>query len=298
MSQRKTHLNMSDRVFYFFNSLLGLFFFLITAYPLIFVLSASVSDPAAVSSGKVLLWPIGFNLDGYRAVFASKSIGTGYINSLVYMIAGTSVNVVTAVLAAYPLSRKDFYGRNFFMIVLMFTTMFGGGLIPTYLLINSLGLINNRAVMIIPSAFSVWNAIMVMNYFRNNIPHEILEAAKMDGCNDFRFVWKIVVPLSAPILAVIALFSAVGFWNSYFNAMIYLYDSSKFPLQLVLRDVLINNQFSIGMESNISQLIRNKNAYELLKYSTIVVACLPLMLIYPIVQKHFVKGVMIGSLKG
>ena len=290
----------SDRIFFFFNRLLALFFFCIVLYPLLFVVSASFSDPAAVAQGKVTVFPVGFSLAGYTAVFNSKSIGIGYLNSIFYMVAGTIVNVIMAILAAYPLSQKDFIGRKIFTFIIVFTMLFSGGMIPSYLLVNALGLIDSYAAMIIPSAFNAFNAVLVMNFFRSNISEDLNGAAKIDGCNDFIFGAKIVIPLSKSILAVIALFTAVGCWNSYFNAMLYLRDSTKFPLQLVLRDVVVNNQFSLDLLSkgDIRDLIKKQNAQELLKYSTIVVASAPLMMIYPFVQKYFVKGVMIGSVKG
>ncbi|TFE26090.1 carbohydrate ABC transporter permease [Cohnella luojiensis] len=287
-----------DRMFTISNYTLLTVFFLIILYPLIFVLSASVSDPSAVVSGKVWLWPVKPNLMGYEAVFKHKLIGSGFLNSFYYTAFGTAINVVMTLLAAYPLSRKDFYGKNAIMFLFVFTTMFSGGLIPGYLLVKDLNMLNTVWAMVLPGALSVWNVIITRTYFQTAIPPEMLEAAQMDGCNDFKYVWKIIIPLAGPILAVITLFYAVGHWNQFFSALIFLDKQNMYPLQIILRDILIQNDVSALMLSDIQDAARREALRVLLKYSLIVVSTLPLMLLYPFVQKHFVKGVMIGSLKG
>ncbi len=238
------------------------------------------------------------SLEGYKAVFKNKNILTGFQNTFFYTLAGTFVNVVMTVLAAYPLSRKDFRGRNKFMLLFVFTMMFNGGLIPTYFVVKDLSMIDTVWAMLIPTALSVWNVIIMRTYFQTTIPGELLEASQIDGCNDFRFLLKIVVPLSGPIIAVIALFYAVGHWNQYFNAMIYLKNPQLYPLQLILRDILVQNEVRIDMLGDVKSAAARQGLRELLKYSLIVISSVPLMLVYPFVQKFFVKGVMIGSIKG
>ncbi|ULL19823.1 carbohydrate ABC transporter permease [Paenibacillus sp. H1-7] len=273
--------------------------FLITImYPLIYIVSASISSSEAVISGAVWLWPIDPTLDGYSAVFKHKLIWSGFMNSIFYTVAGTAINVVMTILAAYPLSRKDFYGKNVFMFLFVFTMMFSGGLIPTYLVVKDLGLLNTTWSMLLPGALGVWNMIITRTYFQTTIPDELLEASQLDGCTDFQFIWKIVLPLSGPIIAVITLFYAVGHWNSYFNALIYLKNQNLYPLQLVLRDILVQNDVDLNMLMDVAEQAKREGLRELLKYSLIVVATVPLLVVYPFVQKYFVKGVMIGSLKG
>jgi putative aldouronate transport system permease protein len=288
-----------DRLVTVINYTMLILFTLAVLYPLVFIVSSSFSDAAAVMSGKVWLWPVGFTLDGYTAVFQNKLVWTGFRNSLFYTAAGTLINVIMTILAAYPLARKDLFGKNTLMFLFVFTTMFSGGLIPTYLLVKDLGMLNTAWSLIIPGALGVWNMIITRTYFQTTIPDELLEAAQLDGCNDFQFVWKIVVPLSGPIIAVISLYYAVGHWNQYFNAMIYLKTPSMYPLQLVLRQILVQNQVDASMLGiDVMEAARRENLRELLKYSLIVIASVPLLAVYPFVQKHFVKGVMIGSLKG
>lgn len=289
-----------DKVFLFFNNVFLTVVFLLVLYPLIYILSSSFSSTSAVIAGRVWLWPVDFSLRGYKAVFENAYIISGYTNSAIYMVAGTIVNVFMTILAAYPLSRKDFKARNFFMLIFAFTMWFSGGLIPSYILINSLGMINTRWVMIIPGAISVWNMIITRTYFESTISRELLEAAQIDGCNDFKFVTKIVLPLSGAIIAVITLFYAVGHWNAFFNAFIYLNEKKLFPLQLILREILVLSQIDISMISGIrmEEIEAREGIKELLKYSLIIVASVPVLILYPFVQRYFVKGVMIGSLKG
>ncbi|PZE22317.1 carbohydrate ABC transporter permease [Paenibacillus xerothermodurans] len=287
-----------DRVFNIVNYTVLSLFFLAVLYPLVYIVSASFSSTEAVTSGRVWLWPVEPGLKGYNAVFEYKAIWTGFANSLFYTVAGTAINVILTVIAAYPLSRKDFIGRNAIMFIFVFTIMFSGGIIPNYLLVKDLGLLDTAWAMLLPSAISVFNVIVARTYFQTTIPHEMLEAAQVDGCTDWKFLLKMVIPLSGPIIAVLALFYAVGHWNSYFNALMYLKDRELYPLQLVLRTILIQNQIDPSMVTSEEDLIARQGLADLLKYSLIVVATTPMLLIYPFVQRHFVKGVMIGSIKG
>jgi multiple sugar transport system permease protein/putative aldouronate transport system permease protein len=287
-----------DRVFNIANYVILFIFLVSVAYPLIYVVSASLNRPSAVINGEMWLWPVDITIDGYKAVFNNPRIVTGFQNSLFYTVAGTFVSVVLTILAAYPLSRKDLAGRNVFMFFFMFTMLFGGGIIPTYLVVRETGLLDTRLALIIPTALSVWNMIITRTFFQVTIPDELLEASQLDGASDFRFVWDNVIPLSGPIIAVNALFYAVGQWNTYFNALIYLTNQDLFPLQLILREILVQNQINFDQITDVEELMRRQDLRDLLKYSLIVVASVPVLIIYPFVQKHFVRGVMIGSLKG
>lgn len=264
--------------------------------PLIFVVAASFSSPDALLSAKVFLWPVDFTLRGYKMVFDHDLLPLSFWNSIVYTVVGTVINLVLTVLAAYPLSRKDLAVRNPIMMLFAFTMLFNGGMIPTYLLVRDLGMLDTMWAILLPTAISVWNLIITRTYFQTSIPQEILESASIDGCNDFQFLIRMVIPLSVPILAVNVLLYAVGHWNSYFNEMIYLSTNTKFPLQLILRDILLNDQ-SAGTMDVTQQLERQKTQY-LLQYSSMVVGTVPLMLLYPAVQKYFIKGIMVGAVKG
>ncbi|MDQ3444432.1 MAG: carbohydrate ABC transporter permease, partial [Chloroflexota bacterium] len=261
-----------DRAFTIVNYAILTLFLAAVAYPLIYVFSASFSDPSAVISGKMWLWPVDVTLDGYRAVFRNSRITVGFQNSLFYTVAGTLVSVVLTILAAYPLSRKDLAGRNIIMFFFVFTLLFGGGLIPTYLVVREVGMLNTRWALIIPTALSVYNMIITRTFFQSTIPDELLEAAQIDGCSDFRFVRDVVIPLSGPIIAVNALFYAVNQWNQYFNALIYLTRPDLFPLQLILREILVQNQVDLSQITDVDQLMQRQNLQDLLKYSLIVVA--------------------------
>lgn len=287
-----------DKVFNFVNISIVTLFFLTVLFPLIYVVSASFSDPNKVIQGQVWLWPVGFNLEGYKAVFDNPRVMSGYLNSFIIMVGGTAVNVVMTILAGYPLSRKDFPDRHLLMGLFVFTIMFSGGLIPTYILVKNLGLIDTRWALILPTAIGVWNAIIVRTYFQTTIPGDLLEAAQMEGCNEFHFLWKIVIPLSGPIIAVITLFYAVGHWNQFFQALLYLKDEAKYPLQIVLREILVENTITDMSSMDVESQLLRQRLRELLKYSLIIVASAPLLMIYPFIQKYFVKGIMIGSLKG
>jgi multiple sugar transport system permease protein/putative aldouronate transport system permease protein len=286
-----------DSVFYFLNDVFLIGALLIVIYPIIYVFSASFSSPAAVISNRVFLWPVDFSLEGYKAVFKEAKVWTGYANTIYYTVLGTLINLVLSIMAAYPLSRKDFVFRGFFMFVLTFTMIFNGGMLPTYLTVKNLGMVNTRWAMLIPNAISVYNVIVMRTYYRSNISDELLEAAFLDGCSNLKFLVKMVIPLSAPISAVMIMFYAVGHWNAYFNAFLYLSNRTLFPLQLFLREILVMNELPADVYDP-TMAAAKQGLADLLKYSLIIVASLPIWCVYPFVQKHFVKGIMIGSIKG
>jgi putative aldouronate transport system permease protein len=270
---------------------------IVVLYPLIYVLSSSFSSPSAVSSGSVWLWPVDFSLKGYKALLNTPQILTGYGNSLFYTSVGTIISVTLTVMIAYPLSRRSFFGRNGLMMLITFTLLFSGGLIPTYMVVKELGLIDTRWALLIPNAIWVWQVIIARSFFQNSIPEELLEASEIDGCSDLRFIWSVVIPLSKPILAVLVLMYAVGQWNSYFDGLIYLKSADKFPLQLILRSIIIQNNSGNTVADALKQVERQQLS-DLLKYSLIVVATLPVLIIYPFVQRYFVQGMLVGSVKG
>ena len=295
----KKRYNQRTDVIYNIVNYSSLFLFtIIILYPLIYVLSSSLSSSRAILSGRVWLFPVDFSLEGYVAVFKYNGIITGYMNTIIYTVTGTMINIFMTILAAYALSRRNLVGRNLVMFLFTFTMIFSGGLIPTYLLISQLKMINTRWVMIIPGAMSVWNVIITRTYYRTTIGNELLESAQLDGCSDIKFLYYIVLPLSGAITAVNALFYAVGHWNAFFDAFLYLTDRSLVPLQVILREILIKNTVDNQMMSNIGALQAREDLRELLKYSLIVVASAPILMLYPFVQKYFVKGVMIGAIKG
>lgn len=287
-----------DRVFMFVNASFLLVITILILLPLIFIVSASFSSAEAVIAGKVTLWPVDFSLLGYETIFEHKKVWNGFANSLFYTFFGTIFNVVMTIIAAYPLSRNDLVGRRFITFAFIFTLLFNGGLIPTYIVVRDLGLINTRWAMILPTGIGPFNLLITISFFRTTIPPELIEAARIDGANDFRTFGSIVLPLARPIIAVLVLFYAVNtHWNTYFQALIYLKDQELFPLQLVLREILIQNSIDASMLIDIEDLVAREGLRELLKYSLIVVASVPVMIIYPFVQRHFVKGMMIGSVK-
>ena len=287
----------SDRVFDFINYIFATLILFVILYPVIVVVSSSFSNPFALMSGKVWLYPVKPTLDGYRAILKHQQVWTGMYNSVIYTVAGTTVNMILSVLAAYPLSRKDFSIKNPISFIFAFTMWFSGGLIPTYLLVKDLGLFNSRLALILPSAMSVWNMIIIRTYFQSNVGGELLESAKLDGCDDFRYLLKIAIPLSKPSLAVVCLYYMVANWNVFMNAYLYLNDQRLYPIQIVLRDILLMGQVE-DISTNALQESQSRLMSELLKYSLVIVASLPMVLIYPVVQKYFVKGIMIGAIKG
>lgn len=298
MNTKFKNSSTGDKVFIILVYVLLSAVMLIVLYPLIYIISASFSDPQAVVSGKVVLWPVDVTLRGYKAVFKNPKIITGFINSFIYMGVGTVVNLIMTMLCAYPLSRKEFTARNKIAALFVFTMYFSGGLMPTYMVVNKLGLINTRWAMIIPSAMSTYNMIIARTYMVNSIPDELYEAAQIDGCSPFKYLLKVIVPLSKPILAVLALYYGITKWNNYFDAMLYINDASLQPLTIVLREILIQNQIDPTMLTDAAALSKLQGMAELLKYAVIVVASVPVLAIYPFVQKYFVKGVAIGAVKG
>lgn len=287
----------NDRLFLFGVYTFLLVIFLLVLYPLVYVVSSSFSSPTAVSSGQVWLWPVDFSLRGYQVAFSNPQIITGYANSLYYTFFGTLISVIATVLVAYPLSRRGLYGRNALMLFITFTMIFSGGLIPTYLVVKNLGMLDTRWALIIPQAVAAWQVIIARTFFQVTIPEELAEAAALDGCTDLRFLWSVVLPLSKPIIAVLVLMYAVGQWNAYFDALLYLKSDELQPLQLVLRSILILNTTTSGsMEASV--MIERQQMADLLKYSLIVVGSLPVLLIYPFAQRYFVRGMLIGSIKG
>lgn len=288
-----------DKAVYFINYILLTLLLIVVLYPIVYIISCSFSNGNALMSGKVKLFPVGLTLDSYETVFKYKSIWTGFKNSLIYTLCGAFISIILTLFAAYPLSRADFRGRKTFTGIFLFTMMFSGGLIPAFMLVKNLRLINTMWAVILPGAVSAYNVIVARTFFDQTIPKELLEASKMDGCSDFTFFSMIVVPLSKPIIAVLSLWVTVSIWNSYFNPMIYINSTDKYPLQLVLRKIILMSQVDLS-SANVDPAMVAKNQYlsEMLKYGTIIISSLPLMIAYPFVQKYFVKGVMIGSVKG
>lgn len=276
----------------------------VVLYPLIYILSASISNPTAVNTGEMWLFPKEITFAGYELVFNNPAIWNGYLNTIIYTVLGTALNLVVTLPAAYALSRSDFVGRGWFMGFILLTMFFNGGLVPTYLVVKNLGLVNTMGALILPVAASVWNIVVARTFFQSTIPKELQEAAHIDGCTNLRLFWKIVLPLSAPIIAVMALFYGVGHWNSYFSSLIYLNSESKYPLQMVLRQILVLQEMSAettgaAMNADTAALMSSKaETASLIKYGLIVVSTLPIIAVYPFLQRYFVQGVMIGSVKG
>ncbi|MBM7567054.1 carbohydrate ABC transporter permease [Paenibacillus sacheonensis] len=293
---QKIRESAGDRVFMYGIYIILTLVLLAVIYPLIYILSSSISSPSAVTSGKVWLWPVDISFKGFKTLFNTPQIMTGYGNSLFYTAMGTFISVALTVMIAYPLSRKTFFGRSPIMMIITFTMIFSGGLIPTYMVVKSLHLIDTRWALLIPNAIWVWQIIIARSFFQSSIPEELIEASEIDGCSDLRFMRSVVIPLSKPILAVLVLMYAVGQWNAYFDALIYLKSANLFPLQLVLRSIIIQNN-STGIMDAMKQVERQQLS-ELLKYALIVVATLPVLMIYPFVQRYFVQGMLVGSVKG
>ncbi len=292
--KKQFHFN-SNTVFTVGIYLVAIIAALLWLYPLVFVISASVSDPQALLNGDVLLFPVGFNLKAYEYIFKNNQLLVGYGNTIFYSVVGTAYNMILTIFAAYPLSRPNLKGRGFLTFMITFTMFFGGGMIPTYLNLNSLHMLNTRWVMFVPGAISATNFIIMRNYFTYSVPSELIEAAHMEGASQLQILRKIVLPLSTPILGVLTIYYMAGHWNAYFSAIIYLSDENLMPLQVFLRRILIIG----GMEGMSSGSTMTDNViYESLKYAIIVVSTLPMILGYLLVQKSFKKGIMMGSLKG
>ena len=286
-----------DKTFDIMNYVVLTICFLVVAYPLYFVVIASISDPVDVNAGRVILYPVKTTMDGYRRILEYKSFFTGYRNTLVYTGVGTLVNMLLTVPAAYALSRKDLVGRNFFMMMIAFTMIFSAGLIPTDLHIRDLGLSDTMWALILPGAVSTWNLIVARTFFQQSIPDDLLEAAQLDGATNAQFFAQIVLPLSKSILAVLVLFYAVGHWNTYSNALYYIISDDKRPLQLVLRSILFENTMG-DMVEDASNLAAQQRLGDLIKYGIIIASSLPLLILYPFLQRYFIQGVMIGAVKG
>lgn len=286
-----------DKVFDAINYTLLTILALSFVYVLVFVISASFSSPTAVYGGKVVLWPVDVTLEGYQRVFRETKVWIGYRNTIFYTIIGTVLSVALTTTSAYALSRKDLPGHGIVTGLLVFTMFFGGGLIPTYLIVKDVGLLDSMWAVILPGCVSMSNVIIARTFFVSSIPIDMLEAAQLDGCSNRRYFFSIVLPLSQAIIAVLCLYYAVGYWNQYFSAMIYLKDREKYTLQLILREILIESQASEAMTDDL-EAAQLEQVSEVLKYALIIVASVPMLMIYPFVQKYFVKGVMIGSLKG
>ncbi|MBQ8189853.1 MAG: carbohydrate ABC transporter permease [Lachnospiraceae bacterium] len=296
--RKKVKLCREDKIYYAISTTLITLFFLTVLYPIIYVISASFSSGRALMSGKVFLWPVDVGFEGYNAVFKHKDILTGYANTIFYTVVGTFINVSMTLLGAYPLSRKDLPGRGWITFFFTFTMFISGGTIPNYLLVKNLGMMNTRWAILIPGAISMYNMLIVRNFMQSNIPGELQEAAQIDGCNDSYYFFKIILPLSKATIAVITLYYAVSRWNSYFTALIYLNDRNLIPLQLILREILVNNEVSFDMLVDPVLQEKQETLREQLKYALIIVSSLPIMCVYPFIQKYFVKGVMVGSIKG
>ena len=273
-------------------------FALVVFIPLWNIVVSSFSDVNAVLGGRVSLWPVDFSLDGYKAVLSNKDVGTGYLNTLAYTVIGTIVNISVTMICAYPLTRRELPFRGLIMFLFTFTMFFGGGLIASYLNISNLHMINTFWVMILPGAMSVYNMVLARTFIQSSIPNDLMEAARIDGCSYTRYFFKIVLPLSPAILAVLALNYAVGHWNSYFSALIYLRDRSRFPLQLFLREILIANTIDDSLLVDPESNEIRQGLADVLKYALIVISTLPVLCFYPFAQRYFMQGIMIGSLKG
>jgi putative aldouronate transport system permease protein len=288
--------SLGDKLFDAVVLLISVVLLFIIAYPLWFVVIASFSDPYMVGLGKVWLWPSGFTLMGYERTFSDGRIWLGYRNTIFYTLLGTCTSLLFTIPAAYSLSRKDLAGRNIIMVYFVFTMFFSGGLIPTYLTVNSFKLTNTIWVLIIPFSVSIYNLIISRTFFQANIPHELLEAAKLDGCSNTLFFVYVILPLSKAIIAVIALYCAVGQWNQFFLSLIYVRNDNLIPLQMVLRNILLQNQ---AWQDSITDPVNEfQRIADVMKYSLIIIATAPIMCFYPFIQKYFTKGVMIGAIKG
>lgn len=287
-----------DLIFDLFNYTLLAVITLLVLYPLYFIVIASFSDPDYINTGQVFLLPKGFNTLGYQKIFEDAKIWRAYGNTIFYTLVGTCINIVLTMLFAYPLSRKDFCGRKFLTFFMMFTMYFQGGLMPTYILMQNIGLYDTPWVMVLLPAINVFNVIIAKTNIQNNIPEELYEAASIDGCSHFKFFCRIVMPLSKSIVAVLVLYYGVAHWNEFMNGLVYLRDEGLYPLQLVLRGILVQNQASADMMADIDSMMAQQKAAELIKYGLIIVSALPVLVIYPFLQKYFAKGVMVGAVKG
>ncbi|MGO4936300.1 carbohydrate ABC transporter permease [Fundicoccus sp. Sow4_H7] len=302
---KKSHIKESptDRVFLFFIYLALMIALIVVLYPLIYIISASLSEPNAVNSGRMWLFPVDVTFEGYQTIFENDSIWRGYYNTIIYTAVGTFVNLAVTLPAGYVLSRKDFLFKNFFTKMMVVTMFISGGMIPSYILVQDLGISNTLWALILPGAASLYNIVVTRTFIQTTIPVELEEAAIMDGASDFKRFTSIILPLSKPIIAVMALFYGVGHWNGWFGALLYIDDRSKYPLQMILREILVLQDMSSSqlatVTANMAHFIYSQQQLAaIIKYGVMIVATLPIILIYPFLQKYFVKGVMIGSIKG
>lgn len=293
----KLYRTVPDRILLACVWILLLLIMLVILVPILFILASSFSSPDAVSAGKVLLWPVDFSLAGYEVIFQSPNILKGFLNSVAYTFVATVVGVGLTLLAGYPLSRKDLKIRGPVMFLFTVTMFFNGGMIPTYLVVSQLKLIDSFWAMILPTAMGVWNVILIKTYIQSSIPLEIYESASIDGCSDWKYFINMVIPLSKPIIAVMVLLYAVGKWNDFMSGLLYINTTSKYPLQLILRNILVMND-STGMAMNLTEQMSRQAMKNLMQYSLIIVSSVPVMILYPFIQKYFVKGIMMGSIKG
>lgn len=291
----------TDKIFFVVNKLFLWSLLILILYPLIYILSASISEPSAVNSGRMWLFPVDITLEGYQRVFKNSEIWVGYRNTIFYTAFGTMINLLITLPCAYALAQGGLRGRGAFMAFLIFTMIFNGGLIPTYLLIRDLSMMDTIWAMVIPNAAAVWNIIVTRTFFQSSIPKELTEAAEIDGCSVTKTFVRIVLPLSMPIIAVMSLFYGVAHWNQYFNAMLYISDRDLYPLQLFLREILVLSEMPASMmmdEDMMEAAAEQARISDIIKYAVMIMASLPLLVVYPFVQRYFVKGVLIGSLKG
>ena len=299
ISLRINRHSRADRVFYLVNSILMAVLFLLYSWPLWFVLIASISDPNLVTAGQVIVWPKGIHFGGYTLITEYKSLLTGFGNSVLYTLFGTLVNIIMTICAAYPLSRMNFMPRKFFTVAFVLSMYFSGGLIPLFLQVKELGLYDSPFAMILPSAVSIYNVLILRSFFMYGVPRSLEEATMLDGASTFQTLVLVVLPLAKPTLAVLVLYYAVGHWNNYFSALIFLKNKSLMPLQTVLRDILIVGKIDlIATGMDMESLTAKLKTAQTLKYSVIIISTVPLMLVYPFIQKHFVKGIMMGAVKG
>jgi multiple sugar transport system permease protein/putative aldouronate transport system permease protein len=297
--KKRMRLSLIDRSFYFIDMIILIFAGVVVLLPLLNIFAQAFSDPLSVIAGTVFIWPRNPTLDTFLMLIRNRFVLSGYLNTLFYMTAGTAINLILTVLCAYPLSRKEFAGRNVFMMIFSFTMLFSGGMIPTYLVVRDLGLIDTRWAMLLPGAMAVWNVILARTFFQNTIPKEMYESAELDGAGDTTVLLRIVLPLSVPIIAVLTLFYAVGHWNSYFDAMLYLRTQTLYNIQLILRIAISSiQQLFTSMGSDMAAKERAMSLAEASKYVIIVISMLPVLIIYPFAQRYFVKGIMIGAIKG
>ncbi len=297
-ARKRIRLSPGEKIFYICAYAFVTLLALLVLYPLIYIVSASFSSASAVSTGRVILWPVEPSIEGYKRVFADSDIWRSYGNTIFYTVVGTTINVSLTLICAYPLARRDLPHKGIFTFLFSFTMMFSGGMIPSYLLMRDLHMLNTRWAVLMPGALAVYQMIVTRTFLQSTIPHEMLEATQVDGCSDTRFFFQFAVPLSKAVIAVIAMQYAIVHWNDYFNAFLYLSKEELYPLQIVLRRILLMSQIAASDASDPDLAAAMVGMSDLLKYALIVVATAPILCVYPFIQKYFVQGVMVGSLKG